>query len=184
MDYQEVIIKIKPELEKTIHSLENELAQLRAGRPASSLLEEILVDYLGRKHPLRSLGTITPSGREIIISPWDESYFDPIKKALSQSVLGLSLVDEKERIRVSFPPLSEELRKNLLSILFEKKERTREKIRQLRDQSWKEIQERERAGEIRQDDKYRGKDRLQEWVDEHNKKIDEMVERKEKEIME
>ena len=183
--YQEIIDKIKPELDKTISFLEGEMAKIRAGRASPSLVENIVVDCFGEKFPLKQLAAISsPGPKQIIVQPWDKSYIEGIEKAISASSIGASPVVDKDLIRISFPPLSDEYRKNLLCILSEKQEEVRKTIRHFRERAWNEIQDGFKSGEIREDDKFRAKDKLQELIDEYNKKIEEIGERKKKEISE
>lgn len=183
--YQEIIDKIKPELEKTIAYLKSELLKVRAGRPSPSLVEDLEIDCFGQKMPLKGLAMITiGQAREIIIQPWDISYIKPIEEAIFKSPLELSPRVEKERIRISFPPLSEDLRKGLVRLLSEKAEESKQTVRHWRKLAWREIQDGFAEGDISEDDKYRGKDKLQKVIDEYNKKVEEMVEAKKKEIME
>ncbi len=183
--YKDIIEEIKPELEKTIDFLKNELAKIHVGGVSTSFLEDSLIDIFGQKMPLKQLASITSEGaRHIIIKPWDQSYVQDIVKSLEKGSLNLSISTEKEIIRVNLPPLSEEYRKDLLKVISEKKEQARITVRRWRDKAWDEIQEGFRAKRITEDEKYRGKDDLQKLVDEYNKKIDEIVERKEKEILE
>jgi len=185
MTYQEIIDQIKPELEKVINFLEREVAKIRTGRASPSLIEDILVDCFGQKLPLKQLGAIScPNPRQIIIQPWDKSYIEAIEKAVSRSSLGMSPVVDKDVIRLSLPLLSEEHRKNLLKILSEKQEEAKKTIRRWREEAWDKIQEEFKEGKIREDDKFRGKDKLQELIDEYNEKVEKIGERKEKEIME
>jgi ribosome recycling factor len=125
----------------------------------------------------------TPEPKQIIIQPWDKSYMEPIQRAISQSSLGLSPVVDKDLIRISLPPLSDEYRKNLLRLLSEKQEEARKTIRRWREEAWDEVQEKFKEGEIREDDKFRAKDDLQDLIEEYNKKIDEIGEKKKKETM-
>ncbi len=183
--YKEIIEKIKPELEKVISFLEGELIKIRTGRASPSLVENTIVECFGQKFPLKQLAAISSSGpKQIVIQPWDKSYIEPIEKALSKSSLGTSPVVDKDLIRISLPPLSDEYRKSLLRIISEKQEEARKTIRRWREQAWNEVQEGFKNKEIREDDKFRAKDELQELVDKYNEKIEEIVERKEKEIME
>lgn len=183
MDYKEVINKIKPELDKVVSFFEGELAKIRVGRATPSLVENLEIPLFGQKLPLKQLGAIScPEPRQIIIRPWDKSYIEPIEKAILQSNVGLSPVVDKEVIRISLPPMTEDFRKELLKLLSQKKEEARSIIRKWRDQSWKEVQDLTREGEIREDDKFRAKDELQKLVDEYNGKIEELAERKRKEI--
>jgi len=183
--YQEIIEKIRPELDKVIIFLERELVKIRIGRPSISLVEDIKVECFGQKIPLKQLGAISSSdSRQILIQPWDNSYIEPIVKAISQANLGVNPIVDKDLIRISFPPLSEEYRKDILKLLAQKKEDTRQTIRHWRKVAWDEIQDKFQEGEISEDDKYRGKDKLQELIDEYNGKVEELIEKKKKEIME
>jgi ribosome recycling factor len=121
--------------------------------------------------------------RQILIQTWDESYIEPIVKAILYSGLNLNPVVDQKSIRISFPPLSEEYRKDLLRILSQKREQARKTIRYWRQVVWDEIQEKFQAGEISEDDKYRGKDKLQDLIDEYNEKVEKLIEEKKKEIM-
>jgi len=185
MDYKEIIKKIKPEMERVIGFFERETAKIRTGRASISLVEDIVVECFGQRFPLKQLAAISFQGsREIVIQPWDRSYIEPIEKAICQSSLGVSAIVDKEIIRISLPPLSEDYRRNLIRILSEKQEEAKKTIRHWRREAWDEIQERAKEGEIREDDKFRAKDELQELIDEYHKKIEEIGERKKKEILE
>jgi ribosome recycling factor len=185
ISYQEIIKKIKPKYEEIIDFLRKELQSIRTSRISPSLIENVEVEYFGQKFRLKQLAAISISGtREITLSPWDNSYFEPILKTLEKKSLGGSLSVEKNVIKIIFPPLSEEFRKDLLKVLSEKKEQARQKIRKLREEAWGRIQTAFREGKISEDDKYRGKDELQDLVDEYNEKIDEICQEKEKEILE
>ena len=185
MEYKEIIEKIKPELEKVIRFLEGELAKIRTGRASPTLVEDIPVDCFGQRLPLKQLAAIScPEPKQILIQPWDKSYIEGIEKALSQSSIGASPIVDKEAIRINLPALTEEFRKNLLRVIAEKQEEARKTIRRWREEAWKEIQEGFKEGKIREDDKFRAKDELQELIDEYNKKIEDLEEKKKREIME
>lgn len=185
MEHKEIIEKIKPEMDKTISFLKRELAKIRTGRASVSLVEDIIVDCFGQKFPLKQLAAISsPEPKQIVIQPWDKSYIESIEKAVSQSSLGTSPIVDKDILRINLPPLSDDYRKTLARVLSEKQEEARKTIRHWRGEAWEEIQEKTKQGEIREDDKFRAKDELQKLVDEHNKKIEEMGERKKKEILE
>jgi len=181
--YQEIIDKIKPNLDRTIEYLRDELTGLQAGRATSSLIENLEVECYGQKLPLKQLANIqTPEPRSIVIQPWDKSIIKNIEKAITQSKLGLSPVTDEEFVRLKIPPLSEERRKELVKILQDKVEECRVSIRRQREEIWREVQNLEREGKISEDDKFRTKDELQKLVDEYNNKIEEMKKRKEEEI--
>jgi len=181
--YQKIINKIKPELDKVIVFLERELLKIRTGRATPSLVEDIEVDCFDQKFPLKQLAAISaPESRQLLIQPWDKSYLEPIEKAIFKSNMGISPVVDKDLIRLSLPPLNEDYRKSLIRILLEKQEDSKKTIRRWREQAWSEIQDGFREGEIREDDKFKAKDELQDLMDEYNQKIEEIRKRKEKEI--
>lgn len=183
--YQQIINNIKPELEKAISFLEREMSKIRTGRANPSLVEDIVVECFDQKFPLKQLAAISsPDPKTIVIQPWDKSYIEGIEKALSDSSLGVSPIVDKDTIRISLPALSGDYRKDLLRILSEKQEEVRQSIRRWREKAWNEIQEKTRTGEIREDDKFKAKDKLQELVDEYNGKVEEMGKRKKREISE
>lgn len=181
--YKEIIDEIKPELEKVMRFLEREVAKIRTSRATPSLVEDIIVDCFGQKFPLKQLATIScPGPRQIIIQPWDKSYLEAIEKAISQSNRGVAAVVDKDLVRINLPPLSQDYREDLLKILSQKMEEAKKTVRRWREEAWDEIQEEFKEGKIREDDKFRAKDALQELVEEYNEKIEEIGERKKKEI--
>ncbi len=183
MTYQEIINKIKPEMDKAINFLGGEMAKIRTSRATPSLVEDIVVECFGQKFPLKQLAAIScPQPRQIIVQPWDKSYLEFIEKALSRTALGITPIVDKDLIRVSLPSLTEEYRKNLLRILSEKQEDAKKTVRRWREEAWKEIQEGFKNGKIREDDKFRAKDELQDLIDEYNEKIEQAGENKKKEI--
>lgn len=185
IDYKKIINLIKPELDKAIHFLERELAKIRTGRASPGLVEDIICECFGQKFPLKQLAAIScPEARQILIQPWDKSYLEGIVKALSETGIGANPIVDREVIRINLPPLSEEYRKDLTRLISQKQEEARKTIRRWREEAWAKIQEGYREGKIREDDKYRGKDELQKLIDEYNEKIEEIGERKKKEIRE
>jgi len=183
VDYKELIKKIRPELDKVISFLEREVSKIRTGRASASLVEDIMVDCFGQKMALKQLAAISsPEPKQIVIQPWDKSYFDSIQKALANSSLGANPIVDKDVIRITLPPMSEEYRKSLLRMLSEKQEEARKTLRRWRGEVWEEVQEKAKQGEIREDDKFRAKDELQDLLDEYGEKIESIGERKKKEI--
>jgi ribosome recycling factor len=184
MEYKEIIDKIKPECDKVLAFLEGELGKIRTGRASPSLVEDVVCDCFGQKFPLKQLAAIsTPEPKQVLIQPWDKSYIQGIVSALQKTGVGANPVVDKDTIRINLPPLTEEYRKDLLRLLSEKQEQARQTVRRWREEAWGEVQERFREGEIREDDKFRAKDELQELVDEYNKKIDDLGEKKKKEVL-
>jgi ribosome recycling factor len=181
--YQEILQKVKPEMEKVVTFFQGELAKIRTGQASPALVEDTQINIAGQKLPLKQLaGISTPERRQILIQPWDHSYIEPIEKALQQSALGTSPIVEGNSIRVHLPQLTQEYRLQLAKVLSEKAEDARKVIRKAREDAWEEIQEKTKKGEIREDDKFKAKDELQKLIDEHNAKIEELVGRKKSEI--
>jgi ribosome recycling factor len=185
IDYKKIIEKAKPEMEKAVKAFEEELKTLRSSRASPELIENLQVECFGQKFLLRQLGQISiPEPRQILISPWDPSYLDSIIKAIESSGLGVSPVVDQNSIRINLPPVTEEFKKNLLRILSQKKETAKKKVREARTDAWDKIQQACLEGKISEDQKYKGKDELQDLVEEFNEKIEEIAKRKEKEIIE
>ncbi len=181
--YQEVLNKAKPEMESALSFFQSELGKIRTGQASPSLVEDVKVNVFGEQMPLKQLAAIScPERRQILIEPWDKSYVEAIEKALHQSSLGTSPVVEGKTIRVHLPQLTSEYREQLGKLLGEKAEETRKAIRKRREDAWEEIQEEAKRGVVREDDKFRAKEELQKLIDEYSRKIEELVERKKKEI--
>jgi ribosome recycling factor len=181
--HKDIINKLKPDFDKAIEHLKIELNGLQVGRATPALVENIIVECYGQKLPIKQLGSIhAPEPRMLIVQPWDKTILKEIEKTIAISRPGLSASVDGDVIRVNVASLNEERRKELLSILSDKLEEARITIRLRREKAWKEIQDLTRDGKIREDDKFRAKDKLQEMVDDYNEKIDEMGESKKKEI--
>jgi ribosome recycling factor len=184
MSYKEFIDAVKPEFEKSFKFLEGEIAKIRTSRASPTLVEDIEVNAFGSKFTIKQLGAISaPQTNQLVIQPWDISYIESIEKAISQSGLGMSCVVDKNVIRLNLPMLTEEYRQSLGKILNEKAEQTKQTIRRQREDVWNKIQAAQKAKEISEDDKFRGKDELQKVVDDYQEKIKGLVERKKAELV-
>lgn len=180
----EMIRNNQPQMEKALEFFQEELGKLRTGRASAALVENISVDYYGAKSPLKQIASITvPEARTIAITPWDRDSLVNIEKAIRDSQLNLNPMNDGQLIRINIPELNEERRKELVKLLNQNAENARIAVRKVRESVWEEIQENEKSGKISEDDKFSGKDKLQKLVDEYNAKIEEMREKKEKEIM-
>jgi len=183
MLYQEIIDKIKPDLEKTLDFFKNQLLEIRVGKLPIALIEEIKVDCFGSTLPIKQLGVVSVSlPRGISIQLWDKSYVEGVIKAIEQRKLGLGIKIDGNNIHLSASILTQDSKKNLIKLLNEKKENIFQRIRSLRDKVWKEMQESFRKKEIKEDDKFRGKGKLEDLIKEHRDKIKELTENKKKEI--
>lgn len=174
---------VKKKLPEIKEWLKKELSLLRTGRASPALLDNIVVDYYGAKQPLKHLGAISAEdARTLRIKPWDTSLIHQIEQEIRYSNLGLQPIAEKDSLRIIFPELTQERRKALLKVIGEKLEEARISLRKLRDEHWRDIQDKEREGKISEDEKFRLKEELQKLVDGTVKEMEEMVSAKEKEI--
>jgi len=181
--YQEIIKNKESEFEKAVEYFKAETGKLRTGRASAALVENLPVDYYGNKTPLKQVASINiPEPRLIVIQPWDTDSLANIEAAIKMSDLNLNPNNDGKVIRINIPPLNEERRAELVKVLNQKAEEARISIRGIREEIWEEIQELEKAGKITEDDKFQGKERLQEAVDEYNKKVEDIRKRKEEEI--
>jgi ribosome recycling factor len=179
-----IIEKIRPNLEKGLEHFKEELNQLRTGRASTALVENLPVDYYGAKAPLKQVANLsTPEPRLILISPWDKDTLVSIEKALKESQLNLQPNNDGQVIRINLPQLTQERRLDLTKVLNQKAEEAKIVVRKIREDVWEEIQELEKSGQISEDDKFSGKEGLQEIIDEYNKKIQDIRDVKEKDIM-
>jgi ribosome recycling factor len=181
---KEIIEKKRPEIEKTLEYFKEELSQIRTGRASSALVENLLVDYYGARSPIKQVATISiPEPRTIVISPWDKGSLIYIEKAIKESQLNLTPNNDGNVIRINLPALTEDRRKEFTKLLNQKAEEARIAVRKHREDAWEEIQAAEKSGKIGEDDKFTGKNKLQEVIDEYNAKIEEIRTKKEQEIM-
>lgn len=164
--------------------LSHELSGIHTGRAAPSLLDHVSIDSYGARMAVPHVAAITvEDSRTIRIAPWDKEQIKPIEKALYDANLGVSVSVDAEGLRISFPDLTTERRTQFVKIARGKLEEARVALRTEREKVWSDIQEKERAGDISEDEKFRAKDDLQKLVDEGNARLEVLIEKKEKEIM-
>jgi len=182
--YKKAIENKREEIEKAIEHFKEEMTKIRTGRANPGIIEDLMVDYYGNKTPLNQIANINvPEPRTLLIQPWSIDSLANIEAAIKMSDLNLSPNNDGKVIRISVPPLNEERRADLVKVLNKKAEEVRISVRNIREEIWQEIQDMEKRGDIAEDDKFRGKERLQEAIDEYNKKIEEMRDKKEQDIM-
>jgi len=181
---KEIIEERKSGFEEAIEHFKIEAGKISTGRANPSLVEGLMVDYYGNKTPLIQIASINvPEPRLIVIQPWSKDSLVAIESAIREANLGINPMNDGNLIRLNIPSLTEERRKEMVKFLHKKAEESRISVRTVREEIWKKIQQLEAEGDISEDDKFSGKDALQKVVDEYNKKIEEISERKEKEIM-
>lgn len=172
-------------MQTTLELLDDDLASIRTGRASPGLVERIPVDYYGANTPLIQLASISvPEPRQLLIRPFDPATLKDIERAILASDLGLTPNSDGKVIRLSMPQLTEERRHELVRVVHNRMEETRVKIRNIRRDLIKDLREFEKEGLISEDEEERGEKELQELTDKMNEKVEEIGERKEKEIME
>lgn len=178
---QDLEIKIKESLEY----LKSQFAAVRGGRSSPKLVEDISVDYFGQRMSLKQVGSISVNPpREILISVWDKQAVSIVAKAIESSNLNVSANTDGNLIRINLPPLSTERRQELAKVVKKESEEARIKIRSLRDEANKKTRQQEKSGEITEDQEFKLKEQVQKSIDKANKDIEEMLEKKVKEINE
>ncbi len=181
-----------PILEKTTHKmdgaiehLKKELAGLRGGRASLSLLDHVIVTYYGTPTPLKQVGNISmPDSRLFVIQPWDPSSIPDIEKAIRASELGLNPANDGKAVRIPIPSLSEERRKEFVKICRKYAEDSKIHIRGIRRETNDELKRLHKSGEITEDDVRRSEAAVQKVTDGKIKKSDELLQKKEEEILE
>lgn len=172
-------------MQAAIDALEDDLSAIRTGRASPALVERMPVDYYGANTPLIQLASISvPEPRQLLIRPFDPSTLKDIERAIMASDLGLTPNNDGKMIRLILPQLTEERRLELVRVVHNRMEETRVRIRNTRRDLIKDLREFEKEGLISEDDLERGEKELQELTDKLNKKVEEVGERKETEIME
>ena len=165
--------------------LGKELSGIRSGRANPAILDGILVEAYGSREPISHVASVAlGDARSLTISPWDKTMLKAIETAIAAANIGVSATNDGISLRVAFPALTEETRKNLVKLAKERFEEGRVRVRKVRESAWEDIQESEKSGDISEDDKFRAKDNLQKIVDESNGKLEAIFARKEKELLE
>jgi ribosome recycling factor len=169
---------------KTIDFFKKDISSLRTGRANPAILDNVQVDAYGTKSPINALANISISeARSILISPWDKSVSKDIEKAIVSADLGLSVVNEGDKIRISIPQLTEENRRDLVKKLNAKMEESRISLRKIRDEVKNDIEKAFTEKEIGEDDKFRFIKDLDEEMSQANNNLKNIRDDKEKDIM-
>ncbi|MBE7032152.1 MAG: ribosome recycling factor [Ruminococcaceae bacterium] len=172
-------------MNKAIAALQNDLAAIRAGRANPAILDKITVEYYGVATPVQQVGTVAvPEPRTITIQPWDTSILGEIEKAILKSDIGLTPNNDGKMIRLNFPPLTEERRKELVKGISKRGEECKVAVRNVRRDSLEGFKKQKKDGEITEDDLKNLETKIQKLTDKFVAQIDEIVAAKEKEILE
>lgn len=171
-------------MQKSLTNLENEYTAIRAGRANPRILDRIQVDYYGTPSPLQSVANISvPEARMIQIQPWDASLIKDIEKAILASDLGLTPANDGKMIRLVFPELTEDRRKELVKDVKKKGEEAKVAIRNIRRDANDAVKKESKANEISEDEQKQLEDKIQKLTDQYVAKIDKAIEGKSNEVM-
>jgi ribosome recycling factor len=180
----QVVDALKKEMESTLEGLRKELTKVRTGRANTALIEGILVDYYGTKSPLTQLAALSaPESRLLVVQPYDKSVMSAIEKAIYQSDLGLTPVNDGKVIRVPLPELTEERRKELVRHVKKIGEEYRVSARNHRRDANERVKKLQKDKQITEDDVRATQDRVQKLTDEYVDKIEKVLKAKEDELM-
>lgn len=184
-DLNKIFEDTKARMNKTISVFESELKKIRTGRASSSLVDHIKVDYYGTHTPLSQLATISvPETKTILIQPWDVNAVQSIERAIMQSDLGINPTNDGKVIRINIPVLTEERRRELAKYIAKLAEDYRVSIRNIRKDLINEVRQFEKDSKMPEDEVKRNLTKIQEITDSFIEKINQALERKEKEIKE
>ena len=169
---------------KTTHVMTDEFASIRAGRATPAVLDRIMVDYYGSPTPIQQIAAISsPDPRALVIQPWDGSALKSIEKAIQNSDLGINPQNDGRSIRLNFPQLTEERRKELVKQIHKYAEAGKVAVRNIRRDAMENFKKQEKKSEITEDELKQAEKDLQKLTDDSCKKLDELLAKKEKELM-
>ncbi|MBD3169087.1 MAG: ribosome recycling factor [candidate division Zixibacteria bacterium] len=181
----DVLKDAESRMKKSIESLKSEFNSIRIGKATPALLDNIRVEYYGTNVPLNQVSNISaPEPRLLVIQPWEKDMVAEVNKAIQKSELGLNPSVDGQIIRIPIPPLSEERRKETAKLVKKTGEEGKIAIRNIRRDANDTLKSAEKEKEISEDEMRKGFDRVQELTDKYTAKVDEMIESKEKEVME
>ena len=182
---QDILDTADERMDETVSYLRSELNTIRAGRATPAMLDNVKVDYYGTQTPLNQVASVSaPQADLLVVQPFDRNALDDIERAIMKANLGLNPSNDGEKIRIPVPPLSEERRKELAKTSRERAEEAKISIRNIRRDTKDAIKKAIKKHTLSEDVRYGADEDLQEITDAHTQKVDVMVDRKEKEILE
>ena len=182
---QEVLSKAESRMEKRMNHLAGDLAAIRAGRANPAVLDKIMVGYYGTPTPINQLAAVSVTeARTLMIQPWDASVVHPIEKAIQMSELGINPQTDGKTLRIIFPPLTEDRRKEIVKDIAKISEESKVSIRNIRREAVEKFKAMKKSSEITEDDLKQAEKKIQELTDRFIKEIDKMAQAKQKEVME
>ena len=177
--------EIEQKMEKRVDVYASELKTIRAGRANAQVLDKVAIDYYGTMTPIQQVGSISsPEPRLLVIQPWDATVLKEIEKAINASDLGIAPQNDGKVIRINFPPLTEERRKELVKTVKKYTEEAKIQIRNVRRDALEGFKKQKKDGEMTEDDVKGAEKDIQNLTDKYVKEIDDICSAKEKEILE
>ena len=171
-------------MQKAIQNLEGEYNSIRAGRANAAVLDKITVEYYGVASPLATIASVSvPDARTLLIQPWDASILSEIEKSIQKSELGINPTNDGKAVRLSFPPLTEERRKEIVKDVSKKAENAKVAVRNIRRDAMDYFKNLKKNNEITEDDLKNAEKDAQTLTDKYIKMIDDICDKKEKEIL-
>ena len=181
---EQVLKEAKKKMNQTLENLHHDFASVRSSRANPKMLDKVTVDYYGVMTPIDQLATISvPEGNQLYIKPYDKSMVGPVEKAIFAANLGITPVNDGEGIRLNFPKMTEETRKETVKEIHKLAEDAKVAIRNIRRDANTHFKKMEKKSEITEDDLHYYEDKIQELTDDHTDKIDTIYEEKKEEIM-
>ncbi|MBR5015966.1 MAG: ribosome recycling factor [Clostridia bacterium] len=179
-----VIAKTEERMEKAITSLKNDYAQIRAGRANPAVLDRVQIDYYGVPTPIQQVAAVSiAEARILVIQPWDKQMIQPIEKAIQASDIGINPQNDGNVIRLMFPALTEDRRKEIAKDISKRAEEAKVAVRNIRRDGMDDIKKLKKDNAITEDDQKDGEEKIQKATDKKIKEIDEIASAKEKEVM-
>ncbi len=180
-----VIKSTDEKMTKSVKHLETEFAEIRAGRANPAVLDKVKVDYYGTPTAVNQLAAVSVTeARTLIIQPWDVSILRSIEKAIQTSDIGINPQNDGKVIRMIFPPLTEDRRKEIVKEIAKMGEETKVSVRSIRRDAMDKLKGMKKSSEITEDDQKHAEKKIQDITDRHIKSIDSLTEKKQKQIME
>ncbi|MCE1245472.1 MAG: ribosome recycling factor [Firmicutes bacterium] len=182
---QELYDDTQDRMKKSIDSMRKDFMMVRTGRATPVVLEPIKISAYGQEMPIKQVASVSiPEPRMIVIQPWDKGVLADIEKAIQKSDLGINPSNDGKIIRLVFPPLTEDRRKELVKQLKKRSEEGRVAVRNVRRDAMEMLKEMQKEGMITEDDEKRGQAEFEELTKKMIEEIDKVLEAKEKEVME
>lgn len=179
-----VFTKAKEKMEKCLDALNRDYKAVRAGRANPAILDRVTVDYYGTPTPINQMAAISvPEPRMLMIQPWDASTLKDIEKAINTAEIGINPSNDGKVIRLAFPALTEERRKELVKDISKRGEEAKVAVRNVRRDAMDDIKKLKKDNEITEDDQKNGEKKLQDITDSYIKQVEEMVKKKEDAVL-